>query len=136
MRIQLVDGDTRKRGKRKLQQAFDAIRKGSPCLPDPPETLDSMERADYEEIKAQVDGLGLADSSDGRFLELAAIAVSKARRKATGEALRTAHAFLSSLGCGGPISRQRLATEKPQDGEKTLAEMLSGPRERGKSAVQ
>lgn len=126
--LQIAEGDTRKRGRIKLRQALQSQRKGIAVLPPPPPGLDAEERGHYEEIASAIDLLGLADSSDATVVALAAIACAKAREKKSGESLRTALAYLSSLGCGGPASRQRLAADKPANGEKDLMDMLSAPR--------
>ena len=126
--LQIAEGDTRKRGRLKLRQELANQPKGIPILPPPPPGLDAEERGHYEEIAAGLDFWGLADATDVSVVAMAAIACNQARNKKTGEALRTALAYLSSLGLGGPASRVRLPIEKAASGEKDLMAMLSAPR--------
>lgn len=133
--LQIAEGDPRKRGKRKLAQAAKMQRKGIPILPPAPATLTPAEQSQYETLAAAVDVLGLSDSSDSEVVALAAIACVQARASKSGSALRTALAYLSSLGCGGPASRMRMPLEKPANGEKDLMEMLSTPRKKQSFAI-
>jgi hypothetical protein len=125
--LQIVEGDPRKRGKRKLAQAAKMQRKGIPILPPAPANLTAEEQSQYETLAAAVDLLGLTDSSDSEVVALAAIACVQAREVKSGSALRTALAYLTSLGCGGPASRMRMPPEKGDQTQDLMA-ILSAPR--------
>lgn len=126
--LQIAEGDPRKRGKRKLAEANKRQRRGIPIIPPAPATLTPAEQSQYETIAAAVDVLGITDSSDSECVTLAAIACVQAREIKSGTALRTALAYLTSLGCAGPASRMRMSSDKPANGEKDLMDMLSAPR--------
>lgn len=125
--LQIAEGDTRKRGKRKLAAALKAQRRGIPVLPPAPANLTPAEQSQYETIADAVEVLGLTDSSDSECVALAAIACVQAKEIKSGTALRTALTYLTSLGCGGPASRMRMPPEKG-DGSQDLMTMLSAPR--------
>lgn len=134
--LQIAEGDTRKRGVRKLAQAIKNEPKSGRPLGSAPVYLDPEEKAEYEVIRQAVSDLGLADGADDGVIALAAISCVAARTTRSSSALRTALGFLSSLGLGGPASRTRLATDKADADKKDLMEMLSTPRQPFAEKVQ
>lgn len=134
--LQKSEGDTRKRGARKLAAAIKAEPRSLGEVGPAPEYLTDEERMEYEGIRDDLEALRLLDKADGRVMALAAIACATAQRGRTGQALRTALTYLSSLGLAGASSRARLAVEKPSDGAEELAAILSRPRERKAPIVQ
>lgn len=134
--LQIAEGDTRKRGVRKLREALSREPKSGRPLGDAPVYLDESERAEFYTIKQAVDDLGLADGADEGMIALAAIACVSARTTRSSTALRTALGFLSSLGLGGPASRARLTLDKSDTADDELMQLLSSPRKPRAEKVQ
>jgi len=128
LRIQLAEGDTRKIGKRKLSEALAHEPRSTPDVGPAPKCLKRDERAEYNALRDALEALGLLDKADEAVITLAAIASATAKRERTGQALRTAFSFLSSLGLAGSSSRARLSVEKPDNGAAELAAILNRPR--------
>ena len=130
LRIQLAEGDPRKKGTKKLREEAEQAIKTSRGLPDPPETMPFVDQKEYLAIRELLKEMDLDKSVDQTFIELAAMAVCEAKTGRSAQALRTAHAYLSALGLGGESSRLRIKSEKPDTSEKDFMELLSTPRER------
>jgi hypothetical protein len=79
--------------------------------------------------------LDVAERADSKVVALASIACAEARTSKTGQALRTALAYLSNLGLAGPASRARLDGNADNDKDDLMA-LLSAPREPRKQQVQ
>src|SRR5678816_4355712 len=109
---QLAEGDTRKRGVRKLREAIKAEPRSIGEVGPAPEYLTAEERTEYEGLRNALEALRLLDKADEKVIALAAIACAVAQQKRTGEHLRTALAYLSTLGLAGASSRVKFAVEK------------------------
>jgi hypothetical protein len=125
--ISLSEGDTRKRGAKKHAELAAKIDHGDPKLPDAPIAFSVEEKFVYQDIREALDRLGYTDSSDAICVKLAALAIREAEEKRTGQAMRTALAFLSNLGLAGGVSR-RFRAEKQGNPTEDLMTLLSGPR--------
>jgi hypothetical protein len=135
IRIQLATGDPRKKGRRKLKEQASMEIKVPSGLPDAPGDAPSDVESEYLTIKQLLEDSGLAHQPDRICVYLAAIACVEARKRRSGESLRTALAFLSNLGLGGEVSRMRIKNDKPDTSEQDLMALLSAPRERKKSLL-
>jgi hypothetical protein len=130
--MQLVAGDPRKKGMRKLREAASLGKKVPSGLPDPPVDAPPEVQSEYLHLKRLLEASELAHQPDQICVHLAAIACVEAKKRRSGESLRTALAFLSNLGLSGEVSRMRLKSEKPDTSAQELMALLSTPRERKK----
>jgi hypothetical protein len=135
LNLQVAEGDTRKKGTLKVKAALAAQPKSARGLPHAPKSLTSRERIEYKGIKEAIEELNLAEHADSKVVALAAIACAEARTTKTGQALRTALAYLSNLGLAGPASRARLSAPT-ETGVSDLMTLLSAPREAKKPHIQ
>lgn len=133
LRIQLAEGDPRRKGAKKLREAAETQIQTARGLAEPPDAMPIVDQKEYFALRELLQQMDLDKSVDQTFIELAAITICEARTKRTAQALRTAAAYLSALGLGGESSRLRIKSEKPDTTEKDLMEMLSAPREKRKS---
>jgi hypothetical protein len=130
IKMQLAAGDPRKKGMRKLREAA-SLEKAVPSgLPDPPVDAPPEVQNEYLNLKRLLEASELAHQPDQICVHLAAIACVEAKKRCSGESLRTALAFLSNLGLSGEVSRMRIKSDKPDTSTQELMALLSTPRER------
>jgi phage terminase small subunit len=140
--LQIADGDTRKRGVRKLREQLAAEPKAARGLPDCPHYLSGYARHAWNVWKEDLASMDLDRRPDALTLEMCCIAYAAVRSKyrkkdydGMDKHLKTVRSFQSEFGLS-PVSRTRLTIEKPDNGEKDLMAMLSAPRMPRKTAVQ
>jgi hypothetical protein len=136
IQIQLAAGDPRKKGMRKLREAASMEKNVPSGLPDPPVDAPPEVQSEYLSLKRVLEACELADRPDQICVHLAAIACVEAKKRCSGESLRTALALLSNLGLSGEVSRMRLKSEKPDTSYQELMALLSAPRERRKNVCE
>jgi hypothetical protein len=135
IRIQLAAGDPRRKGWRKLREEASLELKVQSGLPDVPVDATPEVQSEYLRIKQLLEDSGLAHQPDQICVHLAAIACIEAKKRRSGESLRTALAYLSNLGLGGEVSRMRIKNDKSDTTEQDLMALLSTPRERNKNVL-
>jgi hypothetical protein len=135
LRIQLAEGDPRKKGIKKLREAANQEIKTASGLPDPPDDMPFVDRREYLALRERLQEMDLDKSVDQICVQMAAMAIAEAKTRRTAQAMRTAHAYLSSLGLCGESSRLRIKSEKPDTSEKDLMAMLSMPRDKRKVVI-
>ena len=101
-------------------------------LPDAPVDAPPEVQSEYLAIRQLLEDSGLAHKPDQICVHLAAIACVEAKKRRSGESLRTALAYLSNLGLSGEVSRMRIKNDKSDTSEHDLMALLSTPRERNK----
>lgn len=162
LKRQISEGDTRKKGVRKLKQALAAEPKATRGLPDCPRHLKGRARAAWAFWREELIDMKLDCRPDAMMLEGACVGYARAvqadlivakegpicivesldsQTKNPILKLKTHPAVTISKACWSqvrsfcsefglsPVSRTRLALEKPDDGKDDLMEMLSAPRE-------
>jgi len=168
LRIQLAEGDTRKRGVRKLRAQLSLEPKAARGLPECPEHLAGRAREAWDLWREELAAMKLDCRPDAMMLEGACVAYRRAVEAdlmlaqgftveepimdkegeivgykvknhpavaVSNASWKQLKAFCSEFGLS-PVSRTRLAVEKPDTGEKDLMQMLSAPRVPRKVQVQ
>jgi P27 family predicted phage terminase small subunit len=169
LKRQISEGDTRKKGVRKLKQALAAEPKATRGLPECPTHLTGLAKTAWKFWSKELREMKLDCRPDAVMLEGACVGYARAVAAdlliakvgsvvaepvlgKEGELLGCKYktypavtiskaawsqvrSFCSEFGLS-PVSRTRLAMEKPDTGESDLMAMLSAPREPRKQQVQ
>jgi phage terminase small subunit len=138
---QIAEGDPRKKGVNKLDQAKAEGVQPAKGLPSAPEYLSAAARMAWERWKGELEGLDMDRVPDAPALEAACMAyglmVDAYQAKdwrLLDRAQNRLRQFTSEFGFT-PVSRERLTIDRPDRGESDLAEILSKPRARKEQAV-
>ena len=154
-KLQLAEGDTRQRGKHKLEQAIGRTPPTTSGIPDCPKHLRGRARETWEFWRVELIGMQIDSRCDGRMLEGACIAYARAvdadliiarepvyfqgKRKAglyrtkkhpavtvSNAAWSQVKAFCSEFGLS-PASRARLSIAPASETREDVNAVLSGP---------
>lgn len=139
LNIQIAEGDPRKKGVRKLQEATQGELKAQHGLPVCPDYLDELEREQWRKWSEELEAMDCDYRIDAAKLEAACIAYGEVRRAIKPVERRQALKVFQSLTSDfpfSPASRSRIHIERRETTKNELKELLDQPYEKAKIAVQ